>query len=219
MKKEKRMYTIQSKMKVLKALGITVSLLFGLSLVFLPIVKDHVSGQADAKTIVFPAPSPEQSTAPVNCAPRQQEINYYLPYPGILPDHPLYWLKMLRDRIKLDLTKDPVSHYQLLLLYADKRIGAAQVLIQGNKVSLGTPTAVKAEKYIQRVLVEFENLKRAGKTTAIMEDQVVKVTAKHQEILQKLLDKAGASDQGQIRPILEDSQRDYQQALKITGKK
>jgi hypothetical protein len=206
-------------MRILKALGITLSLLFGLSLVFLPIVKDHVSGEANAKTVVFPAPSPEQSTSPVNCAPRPQEVNYYLPYPGILPDHPLYWLKMVRDRIKLDLTKDSLDHYQLLLLYADKRIGAAQVLIEGNKVPLGVSTAVKAEKYIQRVLSEFENLKKAGKTTAMMEDQLVKATAKHQEVLQKLFDKAGAADQGQIRTILEDAQRSYQRALNLTGKK
>jgi len=23
-----------------------------------------------------------------------QGVDYYLPYPGILPDHPLYWLKI-----------------------------------------------------------------------------------------------------------------------------
>ena len=36
------------------------------------------------------------------------EINYYLSYPGILPDHSLYLLKMVRDRLVLLSTTDPL---------------------------------------------------------------------------------------------------------------
>jgi hypothetical protein len=43
-------------------------------------------------------------------------IEYYLPYPGLLPDSPLYKIKALRDRDKMWLTDEeikPEEHYML----------------------------------------------------------------------------------------------------------
>ena len=51
-------------------------------------------------------------------------INYPLAYPGILPDNPLYPLKMLRDRIVFFLINDPFKKAEFNLLQADKRLGA-----------------------------------------------------------------------------------------------
>lgn len=76
--------------------------------------------------------------------------DYYLPYPGILPDHPLYRVKMLRDRIRLILANTPEKKFELQLLYADKRIGAAQVLQTGGKTALAQETAFKAEGYLNQ---------------------------------------------------------------------
>src|SRR3989337_1880549 len=70
-------------------------------------------------------------------------IDYYLPYPGLLPDHPLYWLKMVRDRVRLWLAFNQVKKAELLLLYADKRLGASKAVAEGNKVALATPRASK----------------------------------------------------------------------------
>ena len=73
---------------------------------------------------------------------------YLLPYPGILPNHPLYWSKMIRDRIQLMTTTDPTQKMQLLLLFADKRLAAGQLLIATGDNSLGISTITKAEKYL-----------------------------------------------------------------------
>src|SRR5690606_8329732 len=54
--------------------------------------------------------------------------DYYLPYPGILPDHMLYPLKMIRDKMRLLLANNLSTKTSLQLLYANKRIGAAEVL-------------------------------------------------------------------------------------------
>ncbi len=74
------------------------------------------------------------------------KVDYFLAYPGMLPDHPLYFLKMARDRVWLWLTPDPLKKAELLLLFADKRLGAGKALIEGNKIKLGVTTVTKAEK-------------------------------------------------------------------------
>jgi hypothetical protein len=76
-------------------------------------------------------------------------MEYYLPYPGILPDSPLYKIKALRDKIDLWFTFNPVEKATKELQYADKRINAAIFLMQGGKASLGVSTATKAEKYLE----------------------------------------------------------------------
>lgn len=130
-----------------------------------------------------------------------KEVDYYLAYPGILPDHPLYWLKMARDRILLLLTNDPLQKFDRLLLYADKRLGAAKVLIEGNQPALGVTTATKAEKYLERSLKEFNKLRQAEKAIPELEDRFEKALLKHAEVIEKLLEKIP----DQTKPALENS--------------
>jgi len=110
-------------------------------------------------------------------------VDYYLPYPGILPDHPLYWLKMIRDRVRLWSTRDVEAKYERLLLYADKRIGAAKVLIEGGQADLGITTATKAEKYLEQAVGQLEKVKKAGKAYPERVENLQKAIAKHEEVL------------------------------------
>lgn len=109
--------------------------------------------------------------------------DYYLPYPGLLPDHPLYWVKMVRDRVQLLLTVDKSVKAEKLLNYADKRLGAAWALIDGNKKTLGVTTLSKAEKYLDQAL-------ELGKDTGFKEN-LKKAIVKHEEVIALLKEKAG----------------------------
>ncbi len=112
-----------------------------------------------------------------------QGVDYYLPYPGLLPDHPLYWLKMVRDRAQLIITTNKDAKAERLLLYADKRLGAAWALIEGNKTALGVSTLTKAEKYLDQAWNE-------GKGTPV-EERLSKAIKKHLEVARSLKDKSG----------------------------
>lgn len=112
-----------------------------------------------------------------------QSVDYYLPYPGILPDHPLYWLKMMRDRVGLVLTTGETAKAEKLLLYADKRLGAAWALIEGNKVPLGVSTLTKAEKYLEEAWNKGKNLP--------FQPKLSKAVKKHLEVLTGLKEKSG----------------------------
>jgi len=114
-----------------------------------------------------------------------EEVDYYLPYPGILPDHPLYWLKMVRDRVQLWLTTDQLAKAEKLLLYADKRLGAGWALIEGNKVDLGVTTLTKAEKYLERAVMTADKLGDGGEEERFKE-KLEKAERKHREVLLKL---------------------------------
>ncbi len=115
-----------------------------------------------------------------------QSVDYYLPYPGILPDHPLYWLKMVRDRVGLMLTTGNTAKAEKLLLYADKRLGAAWALIEGNKVPLGVSTLTKAEKYLEQTVQLRDSFTD--------KDKLDKAIKKHLEVLALVKDKSGSYD-------------------------
>src|SRR3989344_5639251 len=141
-----------------------------------------------------------------------QSVDYYLPYPGILPDHPLYWLKMVRDRVGLVLTTAETAKAEKLLLYADKRLGAAWALIDGNKVPLGVSTLTKGGKYLEQAVQLRDHFADKNKL-----DKAVK---KHLEVLAILKAKTGsysnlvgemtmkleaASSQLPVKPVTETS--------------
>jgi len=113
----------------------------------------------------------------------EQKVDYSLAYPGILPDHFLYPLKMIRDRIWLFFTVDPLRKIDVLLLFADKRIGAAKALTEEGKVDLALTTATKAEKYLERAVSQEKLARERGKDTSGQRERLVKATFKHEELL------------------------------------
>lgn len=153
-----------------------------------PITEGEVAGQTAT-------PSPTVSPTPVD---------YYLPYPGILPDNKLlYPIKMIRDRILLFLTFDPVQKTERLLLFADKRLNASKALIEGGKVDLGVSTLTKAEKYLERAIAQAEKAKTVGKETTALYEKLAKATLKHQEVLNEL----SVRLPDQAKPAIEDALR------------
>ena len=135
----------------------------------------------------------------------ENAVDYYLPYPGILPDHPLYWLKMIRDRIQLWLVTGDLAKAEKYLLYADKRLGAGWALVDGNKVDLGIATLTKAEKYLEKAILTAAKLGK-GKEL-IFKSRLEKATMKHQQVLLMLIEKLPDEFSGILKKTLEISQK------------
>ena len=187
-------------------LTIFSALVFGVSVVGLSVMRvsqSEVMAQAEGESEVEVIEIGEKKEEPVSAeiSGEAKEVDYYLPYPGILPDHPLYWLKMFRDRIMLTLTKNPVDKYGRLLLYADKRVGAAKVLVEGGKTELGVTTATKAGKYLEQAINEFKGINDPGKATPEERERLLKAGMKHEEVLNAILDKVP----DQSKPALQDT--------------
>lgn len=107
-----------------------------------------------------------------------KEVNYTLPHPGILPDHPLYWLKMIRDRIQLIIFTSPAKKTSFLLHFADKRAAAAEKLLQKGKTQLAVTTYTKAEKYLEKAFLHMQDIKNTSN-----KEDFKKALLKHREVL------------------------------------
>lgn len=157
----------------------------------------------DAEVVVEKEAANDRVEEEEEVADDGERVDYYLPYPGILPDHPLYWLKMVRDRISLWLTRTPTQRVDKLLLFADKRIGAARALWEGNQIDLAVTTATKAEKYMEQVVGELERFSGEIENEAMLVEQVERATAKHEELLTIMLQRADDASAKIIREALE----------------
>lgn len=132
-----------------------------------------------------------------------KEVVYQLPYPGILPDHPLYFIKALRDRLLDFLTRDSIKKAELYLLYSDKRINMSQELLKKGKWSLMVSTASKGEKYSLKMV---DYLKRAKKQGVSPTNEFIlraKLSnEKHREVLENLLKETPQGERQQLIEVI-----------------
>ena len=122
-----------------------------------------------------------------------KSIEYDFPYPGILPDHPLYFLKMIRDRIVGFLISDPLKKAEFNLLQADKRLNAGIYLLDKNidkNGKLAQSTISKAENYFDEAVIKVKEAKKQGIDTKDILRRLSESSKKHQEVLQSLKNKA-----------------------------
>src|SRR5271154_6818482 len=57
------------------------------------------------------------------------QIDYQLPYPGMFPDNPLYFLKVFRDQLTAFFLSKPLDRAQFDLLQSDKNAEASYLLV------------------------------------------------------------------------------------------
>lgn len=195
------------KIKIGKILVTSLALVFGFLILFISLVRT-VNSQMKSQNYQVEFFSEEgQNSA-------DQKVNYYLPYPGILPDHFLYPLKMIRDRLLVFLTEDPLKKGQLFLLYADKRLAAGKSLFEKGKVDLGITTITKAEKYLEKALIQEEIARKAGKNTQEFLEKLYLSSQKHQEIISELSAKSQSEEKKILESFLRYPKEVYEETLK-----
>lgn len=192
---------------------------FGLGMVIfsaLSVGQKQVQGQANIDTLT-PTPSLDSGASEsAQTSPESQLASpqptppgeYFLPYPGLLPDHFLYPVKMVRDRIQLSLASQPEKKFELYLLYANKRIGAAKVLVFGNKQELGIDTAVKAQGYLSKALEAAQRVDQPDTWYEL--NQAAKI---HQGIIEDMITHVGNDDISRLQTLRDNNQ----EILKTVG--
>jgi len=113
-------------------------------------------------------------------------VDYALPYPGILPDHPLFFLKTVRDKILILFTRDKMKKSQLYLLLADKHLVMGQLLWEKNKFELGNSSLNKAENYLLQSVLTLTIDSEGEKNAQGVVDKLELAVKKHGEILLEL---------------------------------
>lgn len=116
----------------------------------------------------------------------EEEVNYELPYPGLLPDSPLYFLRIIRDKIVSFLISDPKKKGEFNLLQADKRLNAGIHLFNKNKISLSLSTISKAENYFEEALQKTREAYKEGMGITEIRNKLIDSSKKHQQVLESL---------------------------------
>lgn len=145
--------------------------------------------------------------------PTPTPVKYDLAFPGILPDHPLYKMKVLRDKITLLLTRDPMKKAQYHLLLADKRIHMAAMLVDKGEVELAKETALKGEnEYTLLVFLFKDEVKKPDKN---LFNRLEKAALKHQEVLRSIVNKVEDKDEKTFITVIEFSERNLEELKTI----
>ncbi len=118
----------------------------------------------------------------------QDKVEYNLPYPGILPDHPLFFLKKLRDKILEITTRDMMKKAELYFLLSDKRVAMAQALSNAGKEKQAIDSLLQAEEYFAKIHSLIEISKKQGVSASSDFTQRIKLSnEKHREVIEEFL--------------------------------
>ena len=142
--------------------------------------------------VVF-ASSENTETATIEANTQKKLENteeYTLPYPGILPDNPLYPIKAFRDRIVGFLISDTIKKTEFNILQADKRLQSGVLLFDNKKYKLAIDTISKAENYLEEARNKLIESKKQGKDVVNLKNKLQKSTGKHSEIIAALAKKS-----------------------------
>ncbi|MFH1186604.1 MAG: hypothetical protein V1697_00330 [Candidatus Levyibacteriota bacterium] len=115
--------------------------------------------------------------------------NYELPYPGLLPDHPFYFLKMFRDRIIGFFISDPVKKAEFDILQADKRLNAGIYLLYKKSPKtdeLAISTISKGQNYFDDALGKISLAKKQGVNIADINTKLKSSLKGHRLNLKKM---------------------------------
>ena len=162
----------------------------------------------------FAKDSSKEDTS-VSTPSSSKTIDYTLPYPGLLPDSPLYILKVLRDRIVSILISGPVKKANFDLLQADKRLNEGVFLFNKGekKYSLGESTISKGENYFEKGIAEVERAKKQGIVTTGTSQRFHLASLKHRETIKSLINKSSGDIKHRL--LLDDKRmEEFEKKLK-----
>lgn len=117
-----------------------------------------------------------------------QKVAYELPYVGMLPDNPFYFVKALRDRGMEFTIQNNIKRAEYYLLLSDKRAGMAEMLAKKGKNKLAISTLSKGEKYLVKIPALLKDSKEQGETwPAELLLRLKLSNAKHKEVIETLM--------------------------------
>lgn len=144
--------------------------------------------------------------------------DYALPYPGILPDHPLYKIKLLRDEILLYFTRDPLKKANIELLMSDKQLVMGELLSQRGKNNLSSETISQSEKGLLQTISGVSSLKQTSSLPAGFADKLELSARKHKEVITKIMDFAKDDElKNDLSKSLEITNQAIEQTVSLKG--
>jgi len=137
-----------------------------------------------------------------------KEVPYQLPYPGLLPGHPLYFLKTIRDNILLFTTRDNFKKAKLYLHLSDKNMSTAKALIDKGKEQMAIEELDLGERRFLFIPQTLKELKSQG--GEYPNDLIIDLNLsnqKHREVITEVISKVTESDIDVLTKLLEQNKK------------
>lgn len=132
--------------------------------------------------LLFPATVQAQEKQPV-----PSPVEYTLPYPGLLPDNPLYFFKAVRDTMQHFFVSNASKKAEFYLLQADKSLSASAMLTQRNEThELAGATAAESQRYFEKAIAEAAEAKQQGLAIDEVARKLILANEKHQETIKQM---------------------------------
>lgn len=155
---------------------------------------------ATEENAAIPATAPGEQ----NVAAMPEQVDYTLPYPGILVDSPLYFLKQWRDSVMEWLIADPVRKVEFYVLQSDKNLNAGILLNGQGKQTLASQVITGASSDMQKAVTLAGSLKDQGKSVPAYDvEHLTNSIAKHEEVLTDMLAQATGAQQTVVQTALD----------------
>lgn len=141
-------------------------------------------------------------------------VQYDLPYPGLLPDNPLYFLKAIRDNLLGAFITDPLKKADFTLLQADKRLAASKALFNNKKYDLAITTLSKSGNYFDQAINKAADAKRAGQNANPILERLLIASKKHQEVIFQMEEKTKGQTKYSLE-LLRNRTKDFQDIVEV----
>ncbi|HCM37167.1 MAG: hypothetical protein UV61_C0001G0067 [Candidatus Gottesmanbacteria bacterium GW2011_GWB1_43_11] len=129
-------------------------------------------------------------------------VIYSLPFPGILPDHPLFFVKVLRDKILLILISNQVKRVDFLILLADKYLKMSMMLLDKNKEDLAAKTLADGVGYLSQAEVEIFKISNSNTSEVrSLKDRFEGSLAKEQEVVEGIINRTDLNSVDQFNRL------------------
>lgn len=146
------------------------------------------------------------------------ENNYVLPYPGVLPGHPLYNLKMIRDRVREWMAMSAEEKAGLYLELANKRIAATKTLIETGEQQQGVVTAEKGLIYQSKAVNALTEMKLQAKEVGKVGNELELAIDKHSQVLLELMEKMNEPGKSTVVGLLSKMDTNYGMVAELLGR-
>lgn len=133
-----------------------------------------------------------------------KKVIYELPYVGILPDNPLYFIKQIRDKIIELIIRDYQKKADFYLLSSDKQAGIAIQLNKKGKTKLALQSLSQSELLSLKIYSLYVNSKKQGVTFNESFIYRLKLSnVKHRQVIEIFIKELPQGNENEINKIVD----------------
>ena len=120
-------------------------------------------------------------------AAKTKPVAYTLPYPGMLPGNPFYFLKTFRDMLLGFFISDPLKKAEFELLQSDKALASSLALYDKGEFALASQSLTNSITTFEQAIQRTKDAKDEGIRVDDFVATLTLANKKHEEVISNLL--------------------------------